>query len=73
MWGVPVSDCHGDLAVASKVDRNMLDYIDSEANEYGLTRAEFLRRLLDFYRESRREKLDCPHCGETIVADLGES
>jgi len=51
----------------------MLDYIDSEANEYGLTRAEFLRRLLDFYRESRREKLDCPHCGETIVADLGES
>jgi negative regulator of replication initiation len=65
-----MSDCAGDLAVASKVDREMLEYIDSEADRLGVNRAEFIRRLFDLYRESRRESTDCPSCDETVVMDL---
>lgn len=67
-----MSDCQGDMAIASKIDRNMMDYVDSEADEYGVTRAEFMRRLLDLYRESRRENEACPHCGELVVFDMEE-
>jgi ribosomal protein L37AE/L43A len=50
----------------------MQEFLDAEADRLGVNRAEFLRRLLDTYRESRREQLDCPHCDETIVLSLTE-
>lgn len=65
-----MSECVGDLSLATKVDKEMLDYADAEAEKYGITRAEFVRRLLDLYRESRREQIDCPHCGSAVVMDL---
>ena len=65
-----MSDCLGDIAATTKVDREMHEFIDGEAGRLGVSKSEFYRRLLDFYRESRREQVDCPHCGETIVADL---
>lgn len=68
--GKSMSECMGELPVTSKVDRDMLDYVDDEAARFGVNRAEFLRRLLEDYRESRRENLDCPNCGEAVVFDL---
>lgn len=62
----------GELPVTSKVDRDMLDYIDDHADKLGVNRAEFLRRLLEDYQKSRRENLDCPHCGEAVVLNLSE-
>ena len=50
----------------------MREFIESEADRLGVSRAEFHRRLLEFYRESRRENADCPHCGETVVISLSE-
>ena len=67
-----MSNCLGDIAAATKVDRDMAEYIDSEAVKLGVSKAEFHRRLLEFYRESRRENMDCPHCGEAIVVNLVE-
>lgn len=60
----------GDLPVASKVDREMLEFVDSEAERLGVNRAEFIRRLFELYRESRRENLECPSCEQTVVFNL---
>lgn len=60
----------GDLPISTKVDKAMLDYLDAEAERLGVNRSEMLRRLLVLYRESRRENIDCPHCGDTVVLDV---
>ena len=65
-----MSDCKGNLSLATKVDKEMIDYADAEAEKYGITRAEFVRRLLDLYRNSQREQVDCPHCGSVVVMDV---
>lgn len=67
-----MSRCIGDLAIGTKVDQDMSEYIDARARELGVTRSEFFRRLLEFHRESHREQQDCPECGQTIVVDLRE-
>jgi len=65
-----MSQCHGDISLATKVDRDMNEYVKSEAERLGVSRAEFHRRLLELYRESRREDVNCPHCGDAVVFDL---
>ena len=70
--GEVMSSCHGEISLATKVDRDMAEYAESEAERLGVSKAEFHRRLLEFYRDSRREKLDCPHCNEAVVMDLVE-
>jgi ribosomal protein L37AE/L43A len=62
----------GDLSVTTKTDREMRDYVSGEAERLGVTRAEFVRRLLDLYRESRREQVSCPHCSSTVKMDVRE-
>ena len=65
-----MSSCHGSISLATKVDRDMNEYVDSEAERLGVSKAEFHRRLLELYRSSRREDVDCPHCGDAVVLDL---
>jgi len=67
-----MSKCQGEIPTGAKVDRDMADYVQSEAHRLGVSKSEFHRRLLELYRESRREKVDCPHCDETVVLDLRE-
>ena len=67
-----MSSCHGDIPLGTKTDRAMKEFIDSEAERLGVSKSEFHRRLLELYRESRRENVECPHCGETVVFDLRE-
>lgn len=64
-----MSDCRGDIAIGAKVDTPMRQFIDAEAEQCGVTRAELLRRILDDFRESRREQMSCPECDQTIVLD----
>lgn len=64
-----MSDCLGDLAVTAKVDQSMLDFLNAEAERCGVTRSELLRRVLDDYRDSRADQLECPGCGTTLHID----
>lgn len=65
-----MSRCVGEIAIGTKVDRPMKEFVESECERLGVSRSEFHRRLLDVYRESRRENVDCPHCDDTIMMDL---
>lgn len=65
-----MAECMGTVPAGTKVDESMSDFIDNEADRLGVTKAELHRRLLDFYRESRENKPECPHCGEPITIDL---
>jgi Ribbon-helix-helix protein, copG family. len=65
-----MSECIGNLSIGSRVDKQMLEFLDAEAERLGVNRAELVRRLFDAYRESHREQMDCPHCGDTITLSL---
>ncbi|PHQ46279.1 hypothetical protein DJ68_08210 [Halorubrum sp. C3] len=65
-----MSSCQGDIPTTTKIDREMSEFVESEVRRLGVSRAEFFRRLLDLYRESRREQVDCFACGQTVVFDL---
>lgn len=67
-----MSRCLGDIPVGAKVDGDMKEFVENQARELGVTEAEFLRRLLEFHRESQRENMGCPSCDQTIVVDLRE-
>lgn len=62
-----MSRCRGDLPVTAKVDRQMKQFLDEEADRCGVTRAELIRRVFDDYKASRDEDLECPNCEQTIV------
>lgn len=65
-----MSDSLGEIAVSTKVDGAMSEFIEEEARKLGISRAEFVRRVLEFYRESQREETQCPWCEETIVMNV---
>ena len=65
-----MSTCQGAVPVGTKVDRSMSEFVESEISRLGVSKAEFHRRLLELYRESRREAVECPECGETVAFDL---
>lgn len=65
-----MAECMGDIPAGTKIDQSMRDFLDNEADRLGVTNAELYRRLLDFYRESRENEPECPHCGEPITIDL---
>ena len=65
-----MSKCTGDVSTGTKVNQSMRNFIDDEAARLGVTNAELHRRLLDFYRESRENEPNCPHCGEPTTIEL---
>ena len=67
-----MSSCMGSVPVSTKTDRDTVEYLNSEAERLGVSRAEFLRRVFSLYRESRREQVSCPHCEETVKMDVRE-
>ena len=48
----------------------MHQFVEAEARKHAISRSELIRRILDNYRESRREQMDCPHCESTVVMDV---
>ena len=65
-----MSECMGTVSAGTKVDEEMRDFLDDEADRLGVTNAELHRLLLDFYRESRENDPNCPHCGEPTTIEL---
>lgn len=64
-----MSDCMGDLPVTAKVDQSMMDFLKAEAERCGVNRSELIRRVLDDYRASRSDQLECPECETTLHID----
>ena len=64
-----MAKCHGNCTVTTRVDRDMRELVDEEAEKRAIPRAELIRRVLDVYDASRCGNLTCPNCGTT--ADLG--
>lgn len=60
------SECLGRNTVSTKVDEEMLEFIQDQSDYYGVPTAEFLRRLLRVYQESQRGNIVCPSCSEEI-------
>jgi hypothetical protein len=60
-----MSECKGPEAVATKVTEEMLEHIDEEAERIDVTRAEYLRQVLDLYRNAAEEGVTCS-CGQTL-------
>lgn len=67
-----MSRCLGTVPVGTKVDREMSEFVTEEASRLGVSRAEFQRRLLELYRDSRAGNTVCEHCGEPSVMQLEE-
>jgi phage terminase large subunit GpA-like protein len=65
-----MAQCMGELPVTAKVDTDMHQFLEAEARKHAVSRSELMRRILDTYRESRREQVDCPHCGDLVVMDV---
>lgn len=65
-----MSDCMGKIAVSTKTDQEMADFLRKRAEELGVTRAELLRRLLDYYKEASEGPIYCPYCENELQLDL---
>lgn len=60
----------GQKTVATHVDQATFESVREEASRIGVSNAEFLRRLLAVYEQSRDGNTPCEHCGEPAVIEL---
>jgi negative regulator of replication initiation len=60
------SECLGTNTVSTKVDDEMLQFVQEQADYRGVPKAEFLRRLLEVHRASEGGKLTCSNCSEEL-------
>ena len=70
MTGSTMTRALGNIPVGTKVDRDMREFVEEEADRLGVSVSEFLRRVLITYRESRAEQLHCDNCGYPAVIEL---
>ena len=61
-----MADCKGTHPVTAKVDGEMRDTLDEDAEHLGVYRAEVVRESLDLYVALRQADFQCPSCGEPI-------
>jgi hypothetical protein len=65
-----MSECKGRIAVSTKIDAEMRDFLDDDAERFGVYRAEVAREAFDVYRKLRCAQFGCPHCGQPIQIEL---
>lgn len=65
-----MSNCLGEISVATKVDRDMIEFLESEEEKLATSRSEIIRRCLDHYREGVSGELDCPYCENELKVKL---
>lgn len=65
-----MSQCQGRETASTKVDRRTLQFLDDQAEQLGVSRAELLRLLIDHYHEAAAGNLRCPHCQNALRLDL---
>lgn len=61
-----MSDCKGTVPVTTKVDAQMSDLLDEDAEMLGVYRSEIAREAFDTYRYLRVGEFECPHCENAI-------
>lgn len=64
-----MSECKGRIPVTAKIDAEMRDLLDDDAERLGVYRSEVARQAFDVYRELRYAQFGCPHCGEPIQVE----
>jgi len=62
-YGNVVTDCTGDVTMATKVDDEMRRYVEQEADRLEVSKAEFVRLLLVAYRDGHRSAEAVPVAG----------
>lgn len=65
-----MSACKGTNPLTTKVDEPMKSFVDSRSDEYGLSRSELLRRVLELYLRCEQEEMLCPACNEQITVEF---
>lgn len=65
------SECFGRRTLSTKVDEETCRWVGSRAEFVGISAAEYLRRVLDLYRESARGNLLCPACHSSLRLSAG--
>lgn len=67
---ISMADCDGQIVTSLQTDRDMRNYIERSAEERGVSKSEFLRRVLDAYRVVDEGEAKCPDCGSELRFDL---
>jgi hypothetical protein len=65
-----VTDCKGTNTLSTRINDEMDEFVNDEADRVGATRAEYIRRLLKLIRSSQRAELRCPECSHVIIFPL---
>lgn len=58
------------VTARTRLDNDVADFLDAEAERRGTSRSELLRRLALHLRDASESGLDCPHCKNAIEIDL---
>ena len=61
-----MAHCKGKHAVTAKVDAEMRESLDRDADRLGDFRADRVRDALSLYLKLRRAEFECPHCQKAI-------
>lgn len=61
-----MANCKGTHPVTAKVDGEMRNRLDEDAEDLGVYRADVVREALDVYVALRLAEFQCPTCGEPI-------
>lgn len=64
------SECKGRRPVTTKVDADMENLLDADAEMLGIYRAEVVRLALDEYADLRQGQFECPHCNRPIQIEV---
>lgn len=64
------TNCKGRNTVTAKVDGEMREALDRDADRLGDFRADRIRDALMLYMSVRRGEFQCPTCGEPIQLNL---
>lgn len=60
------SGCMGRRSVTAKVDEETKRFIVESAEDAGVTTAEFLRRIIQVYRDSLNGEVECHNCDAAV-------
>jgi hypothetical protein len=61
-----MSECKGKIPVTTKIDAEMRDLLDEDADRLGVYRSEVVREAFDTYRYLREGEFECPHCSNHV-------
>lgn len=58
------------VTARTRLERDVADFLDDQAEQRGTSRSELLRQLALHLRDATESGLSCPHCKNPIELDL---